>query len=918
MLDSASLEAIALEARNCFLYEDSPEYLGMLTEGISQLQELFNSSESGEKLTNTYKDLGRAAHSIKGGAGMAEMPTVSKLAHKIEDIFEALEQNRITDKNTTLQLLSLGIEELENLVEAEVNGQSTENNENAQELILALNEFLTTLQDTHQLTEIGFADSNFIKTSLTIDLDACIERVEEIINDPNFATEENINDSLKILEDECTLLGQALNCDWLVNLATNINSLREKKSIKITKLATLSIQEIKHQREQFLTQEGEAKIEYSPEFKRLFPQEKFTVKLEKTTLPEKNKTQQLESQTIAGNLRIPIDKVTRISDIVGELLIYHERLQLYENQIKEANLNLKKRTQSLFPLKEQVEFLYDQLTVTEEVESLTKSSNKLTENRQELAEFDALEFDEYTQVHSTLQGLTELIVQIQEVREDFELVSRELQETLITMRQSLDTLDQDLTQVRLIPFINLAGSFINPINKLNKKYNKSVNLVIEGEQVLIDQTIIENLRTPFVHIIRNAFDHGIESSKKRDKLGKSKNAQIKLSAKLEGNNVIMMIADDGAGINIDKVYQKALSLGLFPPNTNPNQFTKEQILEFIFSPGFSTAQQVSDLSGRGMGMDIVKAEIEKLKGTIKVTTKANQGTEFQLKIPMALNIISLLLVKVQQQTLAFPSDKILRIIRLSDYEIKAQKITGEEELIPVYYLYQILPYNTDNIFDFSPEIPTPNIGLLLNLSGDKIFLAVDSIVDEKQLVSKSFDDTIPTPAYIAGCTVLGSGEVVPIFVPDYLKPLITNLAIDKKPENPQIIESKTISSDKVSILIIDDSIAVRRTLNRILTQIGYQVTQCRDGKEAWNTLLTTNQDFNLAICDLEMPGFDGYKVLQLIRTSETWHNLPVIILTSRENDLHRQKAMDLGANAYMTKPFHPVKMLETIEMYLLQ
>ena len=193
-------------------------------------------------------------------------------------------------------------------------------------------------------------------------------------------------------------------------------------------------------------------------------------------------------------------------------------------------------------------------------------------------------------------------------------------------------------------------------------------------------------------------------------------------------------------------------------------------------------------------------------------------------------------------------------------------------------------------------------------------LKVDAVVDEKPLVTKSVDNIVPSPPYLAGCTILGNGQVVPIFIPEYFSQLLTDK--DKALESSRDItpvEKETYTGGKPSIMVIDDSVAVRRTLDRLLTQMGYEVTKCRDGKEAWNTLQNTNQNFDLAICDLEMPGFDGYKLLQLIRVTDTWKDLPVIILTSRDNELHRGKAFDMGANDYLTKPFNPVTVIEKVE-----
>lgn len=887
MLDSIDLLAITQEAKICFLQEDVPEYLTTLKEGILQLK---NNQLSSEEKALLYKELRRAAHSIKGGAGMGEMTVISNLAHKVEDIFEALQDDRIVDLDTSFQLLNIAIDELDNLINLEINGTLTQDYN--VEIIAILNEFLKGLNPPSELTEIGFADDDFIKTALKEDLSACLERVREILDNPDTATEKNITNSLNILIQECQLLGQALNCYWLVNLSDTIKNLWAKNTFSLHQFTRMTIEEIAYHQQQYLEGDNQTPPTFSETFKQLLTEDK--------NKPTVTKNKGINDVLINKNLKIPVTKINIIGEVVSQLLIIYERLSLYENQIKQASGNLKQKTKLLTPLKEQIEFIYDKLTINQSQELLLSKNN-------DKSEFDSLEFDQYNQVHTALQSLTELITQIQEVREDFDLINRDFQETLIEMRNSLDIIDRELRQVRLVPFITLAGSFIKPLEKLNKSYNKSVELVIEGQQVLIDQNILENLRTPFNHLIRNAFDHGIETEEERQKKGKSLPAKINLKAKIQGNNIILTIADDGKGIDLKKIYQKALDLKLFSHNKDFSQLSQQEILETIFSPGFSTASQVSELSGRGMGMDIVKAEIEKLKGTIQVNTNINKGTEFTLKIPMPLNIISLLLVKTAHQLLAIPSENILRIIRLSDYQINDRQLTWEEEKIAVYNLYEILPYPSFTI----QENSHPYIGLLLKIGTEKVILTVDAIIDEKPLITKNFDDIVTTPPYLGGCTILGNGTLVPILVPDYLKPLLKNETTEG--ETPEKKEAILRREKKPSIMIIDDSVTVRRSLNRVLNQGGYKVIQCGDGKEAWNLLQNPNLQCDLAICDLEMPGIDGYKVLQLIRQSEKWHHLPVIILTSRNNDLHREKALNLGANMYLTKPFNPLNFLQTVE-----
>ncbi len=920
MLDDNILALIAIESRTCFLEEDAPEFLGILKQGIPQLQSVFQQEGENDRLLAVYQELGRAAHSIKGGAAMAGMSLITQLAHPMEDLFEALQHNRIIEIETAIELLSHSTQELESLIEDENNNLThdskikEENELKVEELVTVLQEFLASAQPDNQTAEIGLPDHDFIKTALRDDLSDCINRVQEFIDNQDLATDKNLRESLHILLEECQLLGQALSCDWLVEISQIVKDLEVDNSLPLIDFVQLSIQEINKQKELFLSSDSDFNLELSSDFKKLLKPTKVEVltqtqQVKPTIIQAKTKT-----KTNDRKLRVPLDKINNMGDSVGQLLIFYEQLSLYEKQMKLASTNLKKRTKSLSPLKEELQSFYDQLTINEKL-NISSSSNQLAKTTavlipEKTAEFDSLEFDRYNNTHTTLQSLTELIVQVEEVREDFDLVNRDFQETLIDMRKSLDNLDKDLRQVRLIPFNNLASSFIKPLAKLNQTYQKPVELIIEGKDTLVDQNIIEALRTPLNHLIRNAFDHGIESPEIRQQSGKSLLAQITLTAKIEGNNVVISIIDDGKGIDIDKVATKAKSLGLLDSQSNSSA-NREEILETIFSPGFSTANQVTELSGRGVGMDVVKAEIEKLRGTIQIDTAQGKGSQFQLKIPMTLNIISLLLVKMGTQIVAIPSADVKRIIRLNDYQKNEnQQLSFEDELIQFYPLDCILPYQNDRQDQFSQ----PYVGLLINVANKKIIVGVDAVVDEKPLVTKSLDDTVATPPYLAGCTILGDGKVVPIFIPDYFNSLLVK-SNSQADNNHQDNQPKVIKTENISIMVIDDSVALRRILTRVLTQIGYQVTQCRDGKEAWNTLQNTNQNFDLAICDLEMPGFDGYKVLQLIRVSDKWANLPVIILTSRDNDLHRRKAFDLGANDYLTKPFNPLAIVEKVASF---
>ncbi len=897
VLDAASLEAILLEARSCFLYEDAPDYLTVLDRGMQRLVTIAANptSTSNNELKHEYTELMRAAHSIKGGAGIAELPALHKLAHKLEDLLQALAEGRVeAQRDTAYELLFIGIEQVNDLVTEAISNPASPIivDESALPIAIALDGFLQELAPPQaEIEDAAFAATAInpfiLKTVLEIDLEECLQRIEKLTIAP--VQVGALKQGLTGFIEECTLLGQTLNLDWLIAGAESVR--RSQSANKVEELVeqvTKQIAQLREMRSQTLSPPA-------PE-----------VAAPKNETPTEE-TQVLQAQVAPTlNLRIPVTKLDRMSNTLGELLIGHERLSLYHSQLHQANLTLNKESQKLNPINEQVRIFYDQLASP--LASLGAATLESSDR-----EFDALQFDQYTGFHSTLQDLQEVMVRVQETKSDIELIARDFQTGLDRLRQQLDGLRGDLTESRLVPFKFLAQRFVTPLQTMSQRYHKSVDLKIANQETLIDQVILEQLQTPLTHLLRNAFDHGIEVPQERLKLGKSKTAQIALSSKIQANQVVFTISDDGRGIDTQKVLQRAIETGLHSPNAA--KLTKEEILQFLFMPGFSTTDFVSDLSGRGVGLDVVRTQIERLRGTVDVVTQVGQGTTFTITIPLSLNILPLLLCRCQQRTLAIPSVNILEIIALAefcDYSSQPKTITWHDRTVPIFCLTKMLPYTrTDSVP--AAEQFNQHLGIVLDVGGQPVVVAVNSLLGEKELVLKPFDPTVKVPPYIAGCTVLGTGEVVTVLSPNYLDELI-----DRQQSLPKLPHAKLKPQAKTgaTILIVDDSVAVRRLLDRVLNKSGYQVVQCRDGKEAIETLSRSGEFYDLVISDIEMPRMDGFTLLKEIRATKNWQNLPVAMLTSRENDQHRQKAQDLGANAYFTKPFVPEKLLSAIASLL--
>ena len=892
VLDAASLKAILLEARSCFLYEDAPDYLTMLEQGMQKLVTFASSPATVEpkEIQQEYVVLMRAAHSIKGGAGIAELPALHKLAHKLEDLLEALNDGRVeAQRDTAYELLFIGIEQVKELVaEAITNPESpVVLEESPLPIAIALEGFLQELaprqEESEETAFAATAINPFIlKTVLEIDLEECLQRIDKLLVAPVQITA--LKQGLTGFIEECTLLGQTLNLDWLLAGAENVQQAQGAKTVEeLLDKVTKEVAQLREMRAKTLNPAPEVG---TPE-----------------PTPVTEETQIVAQVTPALNLRIPVTKLDRMSNTLGELLIGHERLSLYHSQLHQANVTLNKEAQKLNPINEQVRIFYDQLASPLASLSAIETSDR---------EFDTLQFDQYTGFHSTLQDLQEVMVRVQETKSDIELIARDFQGGLERLRQQLDGLRGDLTESRLVPFKFLAQRFVAPLQTMSQRYQKFVELEIANQETLIDQVILEQLQTPLTHLVRNAFDHGIESPQQRLKLGKPKNAQITLTSNVQGNQVVVTIADDGRGINTEKILARAIEMGLHRPNAG--EPTKEQILQFLFMPGFSTAATITDLSGRGVGLDVVRVQIERMRGNVTVATQIGRGTQFTITIPLTLSILPLLLCRCQQRTLAIPSVNILEIIALAEfcnYSPELETITWHDRLVPIFCLTKILPYTRANNVPGADQF-NQHLGIVLDVGGQPVVVAINSLLGERELVLKPFDPTVKVPPYIAGCTVLGTGEVVTVLSPNYFGELIER----GQPLPLLKAEFKPLVKAGATILIVDDSVAVRRLLNQVLSKSGYGVVQCRDGKEAVETLNQPGEVYDLVISDIEMPRMDGFTLLREIRASKNWHNLPVAMLTSRENDQHRKKAQDLGANAYFTKPFVPEKLLNAIASLL--
>ena len=511
-----------------------------------------------------------------------------------------------------------------------------------------------------------------------------------------------------------------------------------------------------------------------------------------------------------------------------------------------------------------------------------------------------------------------------------------LSQILEQQQRMLSNLGDELLWARMLPLGEILNRFPRVLRDLSTTYHKPVSLKLTGAGVLIEKAILERLYDPLLHLLRNAFDHGIEPSHVRQQWDKPEQGQIEIRAYHKGNQTIIEVKDDGQGLNLDRIRQRALELGWLSVD-QVNDISPAQLREFIFEPGFSTAQQVSELSGRGVGLDVVRSQLRSIKGTVNVTFAPGRGTTFTLHLPLSLSIAKLIVCIFGSSSLALPTDSVEEILIPQDKQIRQSGtqrfLLWREQIIPVYRLVDLVHYNcpiTETPISRSLEsISSPKawaLPMLILREEQQVFaLEVDRLVTEQELVVKAFSPTISPPSYTYGCTILGDGSLVPVVDGAALVALgiaqgATPLSRESESSganrnNAPFVHKPAVAIKMVqapTVMVIDDSATLRRTLAFSLERAGYRVLQARDGREAIEQL-QQRTPVQLIVCDIEMPNMNGFEFLSYRRQKPQLATIPIVMLTSRSNNKHRWLASQLGATAYFTKPYLEQEFLASLK-----
>lgn len=468
-------------------------------------------------------------------------------------------------------------------------------------------------------------------------------------------------------------------------------------------------------------------------------------------------------------------------------------------------------------------------------------------------------------------------------------------------------------KTRMLPIGKVFNKFPRMIRDLSRELNKKIELEIFGEDTELDKSIVEEIGDPLVHIIRNSCDHGIEIPAIRLEQGKSETGTIKLKAYNEGNQIVIQIDDDGKGLDVEMLKRKSLEKGLITEKEAENMSDKEAFA-LIFKPGFSTAAVVTNVSGRGVGMDVVKTNIEKVNGIIDIDSEIGIGTSMKLKIPLTLAIIQALLVGVQEEHYAIPLASVLETVRISKdevYTVEGRSVMRlREDVLSLVHIGDI--FEVERILDSSEYAYV----VVLGLGTSKLGLIVDTLVGQEEIVIKSLGEFLKGIDGIAGATIRGDGGVTLIVdvvaIMDMAKHVKSKALIDSTSDAAMLTHEKTKASD-YTVMIVDDSKTDRTIMRKALEPLGVTLVEAGDGQEALSILKQGDHNFDAMLVDIEMPRMDGYSLATEIKKYNRYKNLPLIAVTSRTGKSDRMRGVESGMIEYITKPYSSDYLMSVVQ-----
>ena len=609
----------------------------------------------------------------------------------------------------------------------------------------------------------------------------------------------------------------------------------------------------------------------------------------------------------AQAVRVRSQLLDRLVNQAGEVSITRARLESEVGQIRGAMSDL---TDNLERLRQQLRDI--------ELQAETQMSSRLEAAKHASAQFDPLEFDRFTRFQEITRMMAESV-------NDVATVQRSLQRTLQTTEDELAAqarltrdLQDDLLRTRMVEFDGLSDRLYRVVRLAAKETGKQVRLDIIGGAIEVDRGVLERMTGAFEHLLRNCVSHGIEAPAQRQAAGKDAAGLIVVALRQEGNEVSIEVRDDGAGLDLARIRARAVQSGLLAADAQPSD---AELANLIFMPGFTTAETVTELAGRGVGMDVVRSEVNAMGGRIETASAAGQGTSFTLRLPLTTAVTQVVMLRCGDATVAVPSNLIEIVRRAAPAEVEAAYASGgyafQGHTLPFFWLGALLQASGRGT-ETGRTLPV----VVIRSAQQRVALHVDEVLGNQEVVVKNLGPQLSRVPGLAGMTLLASGAVALIYNPVALAAVYGEDArrrMSGPAEQPEVAVAAAASAPAAAqplVLVVDDSLTVRRVTQRLLVREGYRVALAKDGLEALEAL--SGERPALVLSDIEMPRMDGFDLLRNIRADVALAALPVVMITSRIAQKHRDYALELGANHYLGKPYSEEELLALVRRYALE
>ncbi len=899
-------------------------------------------SENLLELETLLRDL----HTLKGGARMAEIAEVGDLAHELEFLYEDLSAGRLKVSTPVSNLLHDCHDSLAVMLEAVRDHAALPDGQACIARIQQLRGMPAAQQSIADSIElqpvsggieagdhddilsifITEADELLAELDATLALCAAADATEEPVDDAlralhtlkggaQLADAQQIGDISQQLEQQLLEAAQQ-GQPWPNHLQSQLRSSFEQLVAEVAALG-----------QTLPKQQGLSETQQSSPAQSLTPQQTqwampiaaASTLVDKPitykTLPFVEKAKQEAERANAQRapqeqVRVPAELLESLVNLAGETSIFRGRV---EQQVSDFGFTLSEMEATIDRVRDQLRRL------DTETQAQILSRHQAETEKAGYEDFDPLEMDRYSQLQQLSRALFESSSDLLDLKETLAARSRDA-ETLLLQQARVNTeLQEGLMRTHMVPFERLLPRLRRVVRQVSNELGKNVEFIVSNAEGEVDRSVLERMLAPLEHMLRNAIDHGVEAAEVRRAAGKPEDGVIRLELSREGADILLVLSDDGAGIDLDAVRNKAIERGLITADT---VLTEQEMMQFILHAGFSTAGTITQISGRGVGMDVVSAEIKQIGGSIAIDSQQGAGTRFNIRLPFTVSVNRALMVMAGEDSYAIPLNTIEGIVRISPYELEALYQQAQQEGKPACYEYAGQEYQLKYIGDLlnngqnpklvGQSLPLPVI--LVRSNEYAVAVQVDVLAGSREIVVKGLGPQFASVHGISGATILGDGRVVVILdLMATIRMQQVSASLAGAAEQSRVLAAADRQAAKL-VMIVDDSVTVRKVTSRLLERNGMQVMTAKDGVDAITQLQERRPD--IMLLDIEMPRMDGFEVANLVRHDSKLRDLPIIMITSRTGEKHRERAMAIGVNDYLGKPYQETVLLDAISKLL--